>query len=248
MAWSPLLSSEEYVRQREAYGYRDPACQFIICQTGTLSCARSFHGIYPARPPRRCPNAISLRHFEAICQEVFRDVASALDRRALSQAHEDNLVAVSCAIVHWKMASQPGRATRSAENVRTKWNSDTAGRLIEAYLCKSIGGFRIGGVRIPTASAFIRLLYPGEFGILDSRVAKFTEQHAITSLSLRDDGYINDTASNIHQFNEKYLPFLRREAGALNAVGTTYREMAADGTEQRFPFRPCDVEMAIWQR
>lgn len=98
------------------------------------------------------------------------------------------------------MASQGGRADLKVENVKKKWGNDTLKKVINAYRQKDLALFEIGGVRIPTASAFLRFLFPDEYGIIDSRVVKITQQANVTQLDLRkDDGSIKDIKKNKYQ-------------------------------------------------
>jgi len=118
---------------------------------------------------------------------------------------------------------------------------------MEAYERKSLAGFKIPGVRIPTATAFLRFLYPDEFGIMDSRiVGKHTQKNGITSLNLRKDGYIIDTKSNEKKYYNEYVAFLRNEANWLNKTGAEFIDYNEDGQEIKSCFRPCDVEMALF--
>ena len=133
-----------------------------------------------------------------------------------------------------------------AKNVRNQWANNTAKDLIEAYRKKQMEKFEIGGVRIPTATAFMRFLYPNEYGIMDSRVARITQERGITFLGIRKDGYINDTRRNKQQYMQNYSPFLRREARALNELGVLFQDMDEDGRLINSPFRPCDIEMALF--
>ena len=106
--------------------------------------------------------------------------------------------------------------------------------------------FEIGGVRIPTATAFMRFLFPDEYGIMDSRVAKITQHRGITSLDIRKDGYINDTRRNKEQYATTYSPFLKDEARQLKNRGVLFQDVDENGTSIETPFRPCDIEMAIF--
>jgi len=107
--------------------------------------------------------------------------------------------------------------------------------------------FRIGGVRIPTASAFLRFLSPCRFGIVDRWVVKrYTQRKGITSFSVTKDGYINDTKGNISEYKDKYTSFLVNEAMAVNAAKVTYMDVDEGGNLIKARFRPCDVEMALF--
>jgi hypothetical protein len=146
------------------------------------------------------------------------------------------------------MASQGGRAPRNEQNVLNKWQPNTYAQLLEAYNNKSLPLFKIGGVRIPTATAIIRFLYPDFYGIMDSRVVKnHTEPKKITSLNLRPaDGYINDVKENLTKYETQYVPFLVSEANALAAAGVKFCDIDHDGTRIYTSFRPCDIEMALF--
>ena len=79
-------------------------------------------------------------------------------------------------------------------------------------------------VRIPTATTFMRFLYPNDFGVMDSRVVgNHTQPNGITTLSLRNDGYINDTKQNIIKYETEYIIFLRVQAASLNKLGIKFR-------------------------
>lgn len=243
----PLLTPARYVAKREAYAYTDTgtAVPFHIIQTGTLPHVGMFQGIFPRSVPRGNPNGVNLRKFEAICQTVFADADAALARKALTPAHESNIKSVALAIVHWKMASQGGRANRLMNNVGHQWQPDTHLALLEAYSAQSLSGFRIDGVRIPTASAFLRFLYPDEFGIIDRRVVTtHTQPVGITTMNLRQDGYINDVTQNVTKYSTEYIPFLHREAAGL--AGVTFLDYDQFGTPFNSTFRPCDIEMALF--
>ena len=242
-----LLSAAEYIRLREAYDYADPCCEFEVVQTGGLAQSGQYHGIYARVPRAECGRAINLRRFELICGEVFADGSEALQRGCLTATHEANLQAIALAIVHWKMASQRGRAKGKVENVLGKWQPKTPVVLVKAYDSRCMAGFCIGGVRIPTATAFMRLLFPDEYGIMDSRVSAITNAAAITHLSLTADDYVIDTPKNVTQYGDTYSPFLRAQAKQLNASGTRFRDINAEGRLMKFAFRPCDAEMALWQ-
>jgi len=242
-----LLSVADYIKRREQYSYNDPDVDFIILQTGTLPFVGKFQGIYPANIPPRYGHGINLRKFEIICQTVFLDCSHAISNAQWTRAHLENIKHVTCTIVHWKMSSQGGRAGLKTTNVLSKWGNDTHKLLIDAYNEKSLKAFKIGGVRIPTATAFLRFLYPEEFGIMDSRVAgNYTNPQSITHLSLREDGYITDVKKNMTEYNENYVSFLKREAGQLNAQGATYSDIDQNDNKIKSKFRPCDVEMALF--
>ena len=242
-----LLPVEEYIKRRESYSYSDKTCQFEVVQTGKLSLVGEFHGIYAGAIPNSCTKAVNLRMFEKICREVFKDCNKALNEDSFTDKHLKNIKSITCAVVHWKMASQGGRASRNVKNVLEKWTSRTHIQLLDAYKNKEVGAFRIQGVRIPTATAFLRLLFPENFGIMDSRVAKFTEEKGLTNLSIRDDGYINDTRRNIEQYENIYSPLLKKESESLNQKSARFKDVDQFKQISEFTFRPCDVEMALWE-
>lgn len=154
---------------------------------------------------------------------------------------------MSSAIIFWKMSSQGGRAKLKMGNLQEKWNNDTPKQLLDAYIKKEMQLFRISGVRIPTATAFMRFLFPDDFGIMDSRVVgKYTQPYGITTLNLRDDGYINDLKLNIHKYNIEYITFLRKKAGILSNSGIKFQDIDAQGSVIFTEFRACDIEMALF--
>lgn len=241
----PLLTPAQYVAKREAYDYTDLAVTFHITQTGSLPYAGTFHGIFPRSVPRGNPNGVNLRKFETICQSVFADAAAALTENTLGQAHESNIKSIALAIVHWKMASQGGRANRHMSNVNAKWQPTTPRTLLSAYRSRNLRDFEIDGVRIPTASAFLRFLHPNDFGIVDRRVVTMHTQPAgITTMNLRDDGYINDLNENVIKYSSEYIPFLHRETASL--AGVTFQDYDPDGVPFASAFRPCDIDMALF--
>jgi hypothetical protein len=164
----------------------------------------------------------------------------------MTPTHIVNLKEIICAIVHWKMASQGGRADLKASNVKDKWKDETVNTIINAYRKKDLRLFEIGGVRIPTATAFLRFLFPAEYGIMDSRVVKVTQRSNITQLDLRDDGYIKDINKNKEQYNNNYNPFLVAEARQLNDCGVLFQDVDEHGNPINSKFRPCDIEMALF--
>lgn len=239
------LTPHHYVANRQAYSYTDASVTFDIIQTGGLPHTGTFHGIFPGILPPTHPNGVNLRKFEAICQSVFADANAALYRSALTPDHERNIKSVALAIVHWKMSSQGGRSGFHVSNVSGKWTPKTHATLLDAYRLRSLSAFRIGGVRIPTASAFLRFLYPDDFGIVDRRVVTtHTQPVGITTMNLRRDGYINDVTQNISKYSTEYIPFLRREAMAL--AGVTFLDHDQFGAPFASSFRPCDIEMALF--
>jgi hypothetical protein len=233
---------------REDYRYYDRDCAFqTFAATGLDDrFTGQFIGIFPKKVPPNYPHGINLRRFEAIVQAVFAAVNSAESDVNIPAAHVRNLKEIACAIVHWKMASQGGRAGLKAKNVRDKWRDNTATSLIEAYRKKQMENFEICGVRIPTATAFMRFLFPNEYGIMDSRVARMTQRRGITSLDIREDGYIKDTRRNKQQYVQSYNPFLLREAGELRDSGILFQDVDEDGRLINSSFRPCDIEMALF--
>jgi hypothetical protein len=243
----PLRSHAAYVEAREAYSYVDADVTFDVVQTGTLLHTGIFQGVFPRVVPSTHPNGVNLRKFEAICETVFADAATAEAGRSSTPAHRENIKSVTCAIVHWKMASQGGRAPLKVANVRRLWTQLTYGQLISAYQHGSLSDFRIGGVRIPTASALLRFTHSHEYGIIDSRVVKHTQRAGITTLKTRpSDGYINDTEENVGKYRSEYARFLTEEANLLTAAGVMFSDFDAAGNPIRTPFRPCDIEMALF--
>ena len=243
----PLLSHAAYVHAREAYCYVDADVTFGVVQTGTLRRTGTFRGVFPRLVPATHPSGVNLRDFEAICQAVFSDAAAAAAARRSTTHHRENIKSLTCAIVHWKMSSQGGRAASRVANVRSNWTRATYEQLIRAYQRCSLSEFRIHGVRIPTASALLRFTHPDKYGIIDSRVVgRQTQPAGITTLSVRADGYINDTRRNIDKYYSEYAAFLTAEATALTDAGVTFSDVDSAGTLIRASFRPCDVEMALF--
>ncbi len=243
-----LASPAEYVRRREAYAYSDEDVEFTIAgtETGNLRYVGTFGGIFPTVVPSSEPGGVNLRKFEAICQSVFSDCYVAFRSDKWSEQHLCNLKAVICAIVHWKMASQGGRAGYRVRSLLQKWGATTHRGLMRAHEKQDLSLFCIPGARIPTASAFLRFLFPEQFGIIDSRVAARLQSARITTLSIRNDGYINDTPANRGKYHSEYIPFLRAEAGNLDTAGAAFEDRDEEGVPIRCPFRPCDVEMALF--
>jgi hypothetical protein len=243
----PLLTPQQYVQARQAYCYNSPDCNFSIVQTGKLTNIGSFVGIFATNVPPIYPNGINLRRFEAICQEVFNDCPNAIQSNTFTNNHLNNLRNISAAIVYWKMSSQGGRASLKVKNMLKQWQNTTANQLIGAYQNKQMSQFRIGGIRIPTATAFMRFLFPNDFGIMDSRVVrKYTQPKGITTLSVRNNGYINDTGANVRKYNTQYIPYLRSEAKWLNNQGVTFQDTDVFGKVFNSLFRACDIEMALF--
>jgi hypothetical protein len=242
----PLLSHAAYVQAREAYSYVDADVTFDVVQTGTLPHMGTFQGVFPRIVPSTHPSGVNLRKFEAICETVFSDAATAEATRGSTPAHRENIKSLACAIVHWKMASQGGRG--KVANVQRRWTHLTYGQLLSAYQHCSLSEFRIGGVRIPTASAMLRFTHSGEYGIIDSRVVKrHTQPAGITTLRVRADGYINDTKQNVDKYYSEYASFLTAEANSLTIARVTFCDIEAAGNPIRASFRPCDIEMALFQ-
>lgn len=244
----PLLTPEKYVEARQKYSYYSEGCTFNVAQTGNLQHIGSYKGLFGSTVPKRFPSGINLRRFELICHEQFADFSNAVRQGIVSNIHIENLKSVCSAIVYWKMSSQGGRATRTSLNMLAKWSRETEIQLVSAFELKSMPLFKIGGVRIPTATAFMRFLFPEEFGIMDSRVVgNYTQPKGITALKVRpNDGYIVDNVSNVHKYSTEYIPFLKEEADWLNDKGATFLDMDQSGNPINSRFRICDVEMALF--
>lgn len=238
-----LIPAAQYIAQRAAYDYCDPDVEFTIIQTGGLPYVGRFRGIFPRIPTS--PDGINLRRFETICQSVFKDCSDADIGRRSTEDHHGNLRQVVEAIVHWKMASQGGRGR--VEGVRKKWEENTHHKLLRAYRERYLWQFCIGGVGIPTATTFLRFLYPDEFGIMDSRVVnEHTQCNRITTLRLQGDRYIRGTRENTEKYRSEYMPFLKHEADALNKAEANFNDADDAGRPIVARFRPCDVEMALF--
>ena len=243
----PLLSHVEYVQAREAYSYVDADVTFDVVQTGTLPHTGTFQGVFPQIVPSTHPTGVNLRKLEEICETVFSDAATACG--STTPDRRENIKSVTCAIVHWKMASQRGRAPRNVANVQRHWTQLTHRQLISAYQYCSLSEFRIGGVRIPIASALLRFTHSQEYGIIDSRVVRHTQRAGITTMSIRaSDGYINDTEKNVGKYRSEYARFLTEEANLISAAGVTFSDFDAAGNPIRALFRPCDIEMALFSK
>lgn len=244
----PFLTPEKYVKARQMYSYDSEGCTFNICQTRNLQHVGSYKGLFGSVVPKRVASGINLRRFELICHEQFTDFSNAVRQGIVSTIHIENLKSICSAIVYWKMSSQGGRATRLSLNMLAKWSNDTETKLVGAFEQKNMSLFRIGGVRIPTATAFMRFLFPEEFGIMDSRVVgNYTQPKGITDLNIRpNDGYIKDSISNVQKYSTEYIPFLKAEADWLNDKGTTFLDMDHRGNPINSRFRVCDVEMALF--
>jgi hypothetical protein len=245
-----LFTAEQYKYMREGYSYCDRNCTFEISATPYLHSrfVGKYVGIFSRAVPQNHHLGINIRKFELIVQAVFSDVSRAELDKSINSTHILNLKEIVCAIVHWKMASQGGRAKRNVANVENKWRNDTFTQIMNAYRRKDLSLFKIDGVRIPTATAFLRFLFPDEYGIMDSRVVKVTQKNNITQLDIRHDGYIIDKKKNVEQYNQHYNPFLVNEAWQLNNSGITFQDIDEQGNQIDFKFRPCDVEMALFNK
>ncbi len=243
-----IFTGSEYKSSREKYSYDDPNCCFRISPAGGLKegLVGAYKGVFSRAIPSNYDCGMTLRRFESVAQAVFSAASNAFKQGSFDSGHESNLKEIVCAIVHWKMASQGGRANLNEINVRKKWSEETAEKLINAYHKKKIELFEIGGIRIPTASAILRFLYPREFGIIDSRTARITQKMKITSLNIREDGYISDTHNNRKEYLDKYVRLLNEEAKELNIAGILFNELDENGKVSSYNFRPCDVEMAMF--
>lgn len=242
-----LISPDKYLMLREKYDYNSPDCKFEIVQTDNIYNVGKFIGIFARKVPSGKPNGINLRRFESIVQEVFQDCYAAFISDNLKNNHIINLKQISSAIIYWKMASQGGRAKSKMENLQAKWNDDTVKQLMKAYEKKDMSLFRIGGVRIPTATAFMRFLFPDNFGIMDSRVVgNYTQPNSITTLSIRNDGYINDTKQNVIKYETEYAIFLRSQAAYLNELGIKFKDVDDRGKIFLSKFRASDIEMSLF--
>jgi hypothetical protein len=243
-----LFTASEYKSMRENYCYTDPECAFQIIGSTFLDpqFIGKVEGIFPRAVSRRYPNGINLRRFETVVRAVFDAADKAASHDVMSSAHKTNLKEVVCAIVHWKLASQGGRAAVNVNNTMKKWNNETLKSLIKAYKEKDLKAFEIGGVRLPTATTFLRFLFPDEYGIMDSRVVKITQRYNITELDLRDDGYIKDSKKNREQYKRNYNQFLVAEAIELKDCGSLFTDIDEHGHAIDSEFRPCDIEMALF--
>ena len=244
----PLLTPEKYIEARQMYSYDSEACTFNLGQTGNLQYVGCYKGIFGSTVPQSFPSGINLRKFELICHEQFCDFTNAVKQGNVSNTHVDSLKSICAAIVYWKMSSQGGRAIRTSSNVLAKWSHNTEMKLFNAFQQKDISLFRIGGVRIPTATAYMRFLFPEEFGIMDSRVVgNYTQPKGITTLNIRpNDGYIVDIISNVKKYTTEYIPFLKAEVDWLNQKGATFLDKDPNGKQIKTGFRVCDVEMALF--
>lgn len=244
---SLLMPPDKYVMLREKYVYNSPDCKLEIMQTGNLYNVGKFIGVFARDVPNGRPYGINLRRFETIIQEVFKDSYDAFISNNLTDVHIINLKQISSAIVYWKMTSQGGRAKLKVDNLLAKWKADTVKQLMNAYIKRDMSLFCIGGVRIPTATAFMRFLFPNDFGIMDSRVVgNHTQANGITTLSIRKDGYINYTKQNITKYETEYTIFLRSQAAHLNELGIKFQDVDDQGNKFLSKFRACDIEMALF--
>jgi len=118
---------------RENYCYADPECKFDIASSSFLDqqFVGKYEGIFPKVVSRNYPNGINLRRFESIVQAVFAAANEATTNNAITLAHEINLKEIICEIIHWKMASQGGRAVAKVNNTKKKWNSETMKTVIK---------------------------------------------------------------------------------------------------------------------
>jgi len=243
-----ILTDAEYKTMREDYYYHDRNCRFDILATEALDskCVGKYEGIFPKRVPPHYPRGINLRRFETIVQAVFAAASHAESNKTITATHVMNLKEIICAVVHWKMASQGGRADLKVDNVKKKWANGSEEQVIDAYRRKDLALFEIGGIRIPTATAFLRFLFPNDCGIMDSRVVKITQREGITRLDIREDGWIKDKAQNREQYIKNYNPFLVEEARQLNNRGVLFQDIDEHGNSVNSRFRPCDIEMALF--
>jgi len=241
----PLLSIEGYVKKRQSYDYNSPETEFKIKQAGNLTYVGNFKGVF-ARDTER-DKGVNLRKFELICREVFENALNAEDKNSRNEKHNSNIKNIAKAIVHWKWSSQCGRSKFLLENMLKKFDDNlTTKELLNAFREGSLEKFRIGGVRIPTATAFMRFLFPDKFGIMDSRVVgNYTQPHGITTLNLSQKK-IEDSHTNINKYYGEYNRFLREERDWLNSEGVKFKDVNRNGQTFDSLFRVCDVEMALF--
>jgi hypothetical protein len=244
----PYLPVEQYIANRQAYNYNDPNIPLNIIQTGSLAFTGQTTGIFSQRIPVTHPNGINLRRFEMIVQEVFRDCFNAQNNNAVTPAHIDNLRSIVEAIVHWKLVSQGGRAGDGIRKVRNGWDNDSYSILMNGYNLMAMPSFKIPGIAIAIATAFMRFLDPINFGVMDSRVVgTHTNPNGITALSIRArDNYINNTGGNDGRYITQYIPFLRAERDFLNNMKVTFVDIDANDNNITSNFRACDIEMALF--
>lgn len=245
-----LISVEDYINNRECYSYSDESVSFTLKCVEFLDdnyCNQTWNGIYGNTSQTTGSSSVYIQCFSDIVQAVFVSCVMAIENGRFSIDHETNLKEISSAIVHWKMSSQGGRACIRVKGMLSQWNATTSQSLVDGFNKQSIHDFCIGGIRIPTASAFLRFLYPEAWGVIDSRVVKITQRNNITTMSIRNDGYINDTQQNRNKYHNEYSSFLRAEAKMLNALGARYNAIdCEDGNRKQFKFMPADVEMALF--
>lgn len=239
----PHRSKQWYVSHRQAYHYDAPDCRFTILQTGSLSEIGTFEGIFSCTPETP---GITLGRFEKIVKEVFNDCLSSYQLNANTDDHIENLRSISTAIAHWKNASQGGRGQLRGDDVRNRFDKSTFISLMRKCDPSNLKlkDFMIGGMGVPTASAFLRFLSPDKFGTVDRWVVeKHTNKAQITDFKMSNNGHIYATKANSLEYQTSYVNFLREEADWLNAQGATYLDLTSDGPQS---FRACDVEMALF--
>lgn len=238
-----FLNDLKYVGLREIYLYNAVDLELNIKPTENISKIVA-KGIYSGKPDA---GAINLRQFEKIVYSVFDDFSKNYREKSLELVHRENLKETIRAIVYWKMTSQGGRSKRLSKNVIEKWSDITEKMLYTGFVEEDFKSFKIDGVRIPTASAIIRFIYPDKYGIIDSRVVgNYTQKKGITSLKLRDDGYIIDSKENTEKYMTEYIKFLQNTADGLNKQNIKFHDFDEHGESFLSSFRPCDVEMAIF--
>lgn len=240
-----ILPSESYVEAREAYDYCAPKIALALSRTRLCpDWQENFTGIFSRKAPR---GGINLRYLEKLCQTVFTHLSKNFQSSDWSIQDSENVRAVVEALVSWKMASQGGRSQAAVARVRDSWNSDVLQRLSLAFGDRSIAGFVGPGIGLPTASVFLRFLWPSDYGVLDRMAATKTQASGATSFATRaDDGYIFHSAPNTQKYHSEYVPFLRAQANQLNDEGITFFDVDANGQDIRSQFRACDIEMAFY--
>ena len=183
-----LLPIEHYIKNRENYSYNDESVCFTLKCVEFLDekyCNKTWKGIYSNIRESPDSQSITIQCFSDIVQAVFVSCDLATANGRFTNDHESNLKEISSAIVHWKMSSQRGRTNIRVNGMLKKWNAGTCVQLINGFRKQSIHDFCIGGVRIPTASTFLRFIYPESFGIIGSRVVRLTQTNNITTMSIR---------------------------------------------------------------
>ena len=115
-----LFTAAEYKTKREEYCYYDRECRFEIVATAFLDSQfiGKYEGIFQKTVPRHYSHGINLRRFEMIVQAVFAAANHGESNNTITPTHVANLKEIICAVVHWKMASQGGRADLKADNVK----------------------------------------------------------------------------------------------------------------------------------